>query len=86
MVGGWQWDDEKMKRIMMTENPIRSVMKFLIPFKGIRKNIRTRIQNRNTSEVAIISDKDKVMLKEFYKADIKKLSELINRDLNYWTK
>ena len=86
MVGGWQWEDEKMKRIMMTENPIRSVLKFLIPFKGIRKNIRTRIQNRNTSEVAIISDKDKVMLKEFYKADIKKLSELINRDLNYWTK
>ena len=86
MVGGWQWEDEKMKRIMMTENPIRSVLKFLIPFKGIRKNIRTRIQNRNTSEVAIISDKDKVMLKEFYKEDIKKLSELINRDLNYWTK
>ena len=86
MVGGWKWEDEKMKRIMMTENPIRSVLKFLIPFKGIRKNIRTRIQNRNTSEVAIISDKDKVMLKEFYKEDIKKLSELINRDLNYWTK
>ena len=86
MVGGWQWEDEKMKRIMMTENPIRSVLKFLIPFKGIRKNIRTRIQNRNTSEVAIISDKDKVVLKEFYKEDIKKLSELINRDLNYWTK
>ena len=86
MVGGWQWEDERIKNLMMKKTPIRSVLKFLIPFKGIRKNIRKNIQKRNTSEVAIISDKDKVMLKEFYKADIKKLSELINRDLNYWTK
>ena len=86
MVGGWQWEDERIKNLMMKKTPIRSVLKFLIPFKGIRKNIRKNIQKRNTSEVAIISDKDKVMLKEFYKADIKKLSELLNKDLNHWTK
>jgi len=86
MVGGWQWENKRIKNLMMKKNPIKSALKFLIPFKGIRKSIRQDIQNRNTSEVAIISDKDKVMLKEFYKADIKKLSELINRDLNYWTK
>ena len=86
MVGGWQWENERIKNLMMKKNLIKPALKFLIPFKGIRKSIRQNIQNRNTSEVAIISDKDKVMLKEFYKEDIKKLSELINRDLNYWTK
>ena len=86
MVGGWQWEDEKMKRIMMTENPIRSVLKFLIPFKDIRKNIRKNIRKRNTSRVPEICKDDREMLRNFYKEDVKQLSELINRDLNYWTK
>ena len=47
MVGGWQWEDENMKSIMMTENPIRSVLKFLIPFKDLRKKIRTKGINWN---------------------------------------
>jgi len=86
MVGGWQWEDEKMKRIMMTENPIRSVLKFLIPFKGVRKNIRTRIQNRNISRVPEICKDDREMLRLFYKEDVKQLSILLERNLNYWTK
>ena len=39
MVGGWQWEDEKMKNLMMKKNPIKSFLKVLIPFKGLRKNI-----------------------------------------------
>ena len=85
MVGDWQWEDEKMKSIMMTENPIRSVLKFLIPFKGLRKKIRTKIQNRNTSRVPTISNDDREILKAFYKEDVKQLSVLLERNLNYWT-
>ena len=85
MVGGWQWEDENMKSIMMTENPIRSVLKFLIPFKDLRKKIRTKIQNRNTSRVPEICKDDREMLKEFYKEDVKQLSTLLERNLNYWT-
>ncbi len=85
MVGGWQWQDDNMKSIMMTENPIRSVLKFLIPFKELRKKIRTKIQNRNTTKTSEIRKDDKEMLKMFYKEDVKQLSILLERNLNYWT-
>ena len=85
MVGGWQWEDEKMKNIMMKKNPIKSFLKVLIPFKGIRKNIRTKIQNRNTSRVPEICKDDREMLRAFYKEDVKQLSNLLERNLNYWT-
>jgi hypothetical protein len=86
MVGGWQWDDENMKYLMMKKNPIKSFLKLLIPFKGLRKKIRRKIQHRNTSIVSEISDDDVQMLKLFYKEDVQKLSVLLERDLNYWTK
>ena len=85
MVGGWQWEDEKMKNIMMKKNPIKSFLKVLIPFKGIRKNIRTKIQNRNTSKVPEICKDDIEMLRKFYKEDVKQLSVLLERNLNHWT-
>ena len=84
MVGGWQWEDEKMKNIMIKKNPIKSFLKVLIPFKGIRKNIRTKIQNRNTSRVPVICKDDREMLRAFYKEDVKRLSILLERNLNYW--
>jgi len=84
MVGGWQWEDEKMKSLMMKKNPIKSFIKFLIPFKGIRKNIRTRIQNRNISRVADICKEDREILRNFYKEDVKQLSVLLGRNLNHW--
>ena len=58
----------------------------MIPFKGLRKNIRTKIQNRNTSRVPAICKDDREMLKSFYKEDVKQLSILLERNLNYWTK
>lgn len=84
MVGGWQWEDEKMKSLMMKKNPIKSFIKFLIPFKGIRKNIRTRIQNRNISRVPDICKEDREILRNFYKEDVKQLSVLLGRNLNHW--
>ena len=59
-------------------------MKVLIPFKGLRKNIRTKIQNRNTSIVPEICKDDKEMLRVFYKEDVKQLSILLERNLNHW--
>ena len=86
MVGGWQWEDEKMRNIMIKKNPLRSFLKVLIPFKGLRKNIRTKIQNRNTSRVPVICKDDREMLRSFYKEDVKQLSNLLERNLNYWIK
>jgi hypothetical protein len=84
MVGGWQWEDERLKKLMMKKNPLKSAVKMLIPFKGLRKSIRKRIQKKNTVEVKQITEKERIMLKEFYKIDVKKLSGLLNRNLNFW--
>ena len=86
MVGGWQWKNEKMKRLMMNKNPLKSIVKMLIPFKGLRKYIRKRIQNKNSVEVKQITEKERIMLKEFYKIDVKRLSVLLNKNLNFWVK
>ena len=84
MVGGWQWENEKMKRLMMNRNSLKSVLKMLIPFKGLRESIRKSIQKKNSVEVKQITEKQRIMLKEFYKIDVKKLSGLLNRNLNFW--
>ena len=85
MVGGWQWENDKIKSLMMKKNLIRSFFKLLIPFKGFRKSIRKRIQMTFTSQVQEISKDDREMLREFYKEDVKHLSVLLERDLNCWT-
>ncbi|MDA9808159.1 sulfotransferase domain-containing protein [Flavobacteriales bacterium] len=86
MVGGWQWENEKMKRLMMNSNSLKSLLKILIPFKGLRKSIRKIIQKKKSVEVKQITEKQSIMLKEFYKIDVKKLSGLLNRNLNFWVK
>ena len=86
MVGGWQWKNKRIKNLMMKKNPVKSALKFLIPFKDLRENIRTKIQNRNTSEVPEICKDDREMLRKFYKENVKQLSVLLERNLNHWTK
>ena len=84
MVGGWQWENEKLKKLMIKKNPIKTAVKMLIPFKGLRKSIRKRIQENNTVEVQQMTEEERIMMNEFYKTDVKKLSELLNRNLNFW--
>ena len=84
MVGGWQWENEKLKKLMMKKNPIKSAVKMLIPFKRLRKSIRKRIQENNTVEVQQMTEEERIMMNEFYKTDVKKLSDLLNRNLNFW--
>ena len=85
MVGGWQWEDEKMKKLMIKKNLLKSFLKIIFPFKSLQQKIRQQIQNRKTVKVKEVSSEDKKMLQDFYREDIKKLSELVNRNLNFWT-
>ena len=62
------------------------ILKVIIPSKAMRKLIRQKIQDRNSADVPPISIEDKNMLKGYYKDDVRQLSELLGRDLNYWTK
>ena len=86
MVGGWQWENQKLKSLMISKNPLKSFFKVIIPFKRVRKIIRKKIQDNNTVDVLPISMEDEKMLKHFYKDDVRQLSKLLDRDLNYWTK
>lgn len=86
MVGGWQWENQKLKSLMISKNPLKSFLKVIIPFKRVRKIIRKKIQDNNTVDVLPISMEDEKMLKHFYKDDVRQLSKLLDRDLNYWTK
>jgi hypothetical protein len=85
MVGGWQWENESMKKMMMKKSPLKTLLKIIIPFKSLRKKVRQTIQSKHTTSVPEMSLKTKDMLKQFYKDDVQKLSDLLNRDLNYWT-
>jgi hypothetical protein len=85
MVGGWHWENDMIKNLMMKKNSVRSFFKLFIPFKSFRKMIRKKIHTFFTSEVPEISNDDREMLREFYREDIKQLSILLERDLNYWT-
>ena len=86
MVGGWQWQNQKVKSLMTRKNLLKSFLKVIIPSKAMRKLIRQKIQDRNSADVPPISIEDKNMLKDYYKDDVRQLSELLGRDLNYWTK
>ena len=84
MVGGWQWEDEKIKKLMMKKNLLKSFLKIIFPFKSLRQKIRQQIQNRKTVKVKEVSSEDKKMLQDFYREDVQQLSKLLNRDLNHW--
>lgn len=86
MVGGWRWKNEKMKKFMMKENVFKSFIKVIIPFKKTRNRIRKIIQNKYTIRVPEMKSETRAMLKNFYKNDVKMLSELLDKNLNHWTK
>jgi hypothetical protein len=86
MVGGWQWRNNMIKKLMIQRNPIRSFLKFSIPFKQVRKYIRMKIKKSNTILTTEMSKDDIEMLKAFYRKDVNQLSVLLKRNLNYWTK
>lgn len=85
MVGGWEWKNVGIKKIMMQQNLLKVFLRLIIPIKSLRKYIRLKLQKSNTKPVEIINPETEKWLKEYYKQDIAKLSVLLNRDLNDWT-
>lgn len=85
MVGGWEWKSDAIKKIMMQQSVLKSVLKFIIPFKSLRQYIRAKFQKASMKLVKTIDPPIEQWLKEYYKQDVAKLSELLNRNLNHWT-
>ena len=86
MVGGWEWKNKRIKSLVMKKSPFKTVLKFLLPFKSLRKVIMVNFRKRNINKIEKINPKTEKWLKEYYKSDIEKLSLLLDRDLNNWTR
>ena len=85
MVGGWEWKSNWAKSLVMKKTFIKSILKFLFPFKSLKKWFRVNLQKGNIKEIQRISPKTEKWLKEYYKKDVERLSLLLNRNLNHWT-
>ena len=86
MVGGWEWKNYWIKSLMMKKNPFKTALKFLLPFKSLRKSIMENLKKGNTNKIEKINPETEKWLKEYYKSDVKKLSLLLDKDLNNWTR
>ena len=86
MVGGWQWKNDWIKSLMMKKNLFKTALKFLLPFKSLRKSIMVNLKKGTTNKIEKINPETEKWLKEYYKSDIKKLSLLLDKDLNNWTR
>ena len=84
-VGGKRWKNEKMKHVFMKNNPLKSALKKVIP-KSLRKGVRDTLISASTEKVVPMKENTRIKLSTFFKDDIKKLSNLLNRDLTHWTK
>tara|TARA_B100000767_G_C19761829_1_gene535494 strand:+ start:1340 stop:2227 length:888 start_codon:yes stop_codon:yes gene_type:complete len=86
MVGGWEWKNKRIKSFMMKKSPFKTVLKFLLPFKSLRKIIRKILQKVNRNKIEMMNSDTESWLKEYYKSDVEKLSLLLDKDLNNWTR
>ena len=84
-VGGKRWKNDKVKHLFMKENPLKYIFRRIIP-KGLRRGIRNNLITASTSKVTPMKDQTRIMLNDFFREDVKKLSALLNRDFTNWTK
>ena len=85
MVGGWQWKSERMKKLMMPPNILKTIIKYMLPVKALRIAIWRFLQKGNTQKVEKINPETEQYLKLYYKDDVKKLAVFLNRNLKNWT-
>ena len=84
-VGGKKWKSKKLKQIFMKSNIIKWILKLILP-KQVRKVVREKLVNLSMQTVVPMQFNTRRMLNEFFKDDVEKLSELLNKDLTHWTK
>ena len=84
-VGGKKWKNEKMKHVFMKDNPMKSILKSVLP-ENFRKGMRNKLINASTNKILSMKEETREYLNDYFKQDVKKLSELLNKDLNHWIK
>ena len=86
MVGGWQWKNSFFKKIFLNKNILKHVIKIVVPFKSGRLFLVNMFKSIFTFSVEKMDDKVRKKLEDIFREDIKKLSLLLDRDLNFWIK
>ena len=83
-VGGWQWKSNLFRFIFLNKNIIKMMLRFVLPktiLNKLKQNYISISANKVTANREI-----KSYLCNYYKEDIKKLSDLLNVDLSFWLK
>ncbi len=84
-VGGKKWKSHSLKRMFLHDNIIKKIFSQILP-KNIRLKIRKKLVDLSMEKYTPMNESTREMLNEFFREDVKRLSELLNKDLTYWIK
>jgi hypothetical protein len=83
-VKNYQWKSRSLQKLFITNNIFKKTARQIAPFLQSRY-IKNKIKAMTTKSVTLnIKDESIEYLMDFYKADIQKLSDLLDKDLSYW--
>lgn len=81
--------NQSMNKLLRTENPLRSMARTALRrvlSEEKRQELRSRLiaANSKGKDALPLSPEDRTLLKNYYKEDILKVQDLLNRDLSRW--
>ena len=83
-VGGQMWKNQKVKNLFQKDNIFKSIYMKFVP-DIIKNNAKKTLLKLSTIKAISMNKVTKEHLELFFKEDINKLSELIDKDLKHWT-
>lgn len=80
--------NQALNKLMKTKNPLRTALSKvlgLVPAET-RQRLRNQLINLNSQDKssAVLSEEDRQALKAYYREDVLKLQDLLQRDLSVW--
>jgi len=84
-VGGEEWKSVNIKNLFQKDNLLKSIYFKLFPLT-VKNKIKEKLLYFSTNKARAMNNKTKVNLKSFFKEDVNRLSNLVQRDLTHWTK
>ena len=86
MQGGWKFKNNFFRNLLIPENKVKSIFKFVIPIKKIRDILRKNLIYYSTIKTNSLNSEMREKLISYYKDDILKLQDLLKKDLSSWIK
>ena len=84
MVGGWEWKNIYLKKLILHGNIIKKIFSVLIPSNYLRVKIRLFLQNLAVRKTENMRQETKNKLVNYYRDDVLRLSALLDKDLTFW--